>query len=723
MTERLTRIETGSVRRPATLLAAILLAVVGITAFSQWSTTKAANELDVERTSRAMNMAIAARVTQIKAIADDNAKWDDAAVALYLSGGDRDFGWRTWGATSDNPSTYDTLFAITDSGKILLGYEGGKVGRVDYGSLYGDGLRALITEVKQSGEVAGGVILVGKLPRVVGVAKVKPISPSLVRKIGNSPPIFLVFARQISPKTLAGIGEELELENIALTSLGSRPDQVGISLTDPAGYAIGRISWKPNNPGYKAFWKAWPTVGLALLLRISALILLLTYCMHLYRQLRNNALIDPLSTLPNRLALESALALHLKRGEHVALAFLDLDGFKIINDTFGHSVGDQLITECSNLASELAADCDMVARLGGDEFAVLAIGSDADKRLSKFAEQLLYRLGQPFRLGSRTIMIGVSIGIAGRTKGADSVSELMRRADIAMYASKRAGKMRATTFDVEIDRRQADAQDIDRRMRFALEQQHFQVFYQPLIGARCNRVIAVEALLRWFDPGGEEMCPDQFIPIAEESGLIDKIGLFVLDRACRDAMAWPHLQLAVNISAAQLRNPEFPAHLAKILADTGFPARRLELEITETYVVRQPEIANRVLAEIQQLGVKIALDDFGTGYASIGFLRQFNFDTLKIDRSLVIDAIADESARAMVHASVVMARALGMAVVAEGIENEAQAHFMRVAGCDFLQGWLYSHAVVADDVVALIHSMGSADEEEFDFPLPKLRAS
>jgi diguanylate cyclase (GGDEF)-like protein len=664
-------------------------------------------------------MALRGQLTQVKAVADDNANWDDAAIALYKRGGDQDFGWRTWGAVSDNENVYDTLFTINERGDVQFRYEDGKVSNADFKQRFGSGLQTLIRQAKQDGKITGGIVSVDGLPRVVGVAKVTPTTASLARQVDQFAPIFLVVARRVSPTKLAMIGDELQLENLALTK-EKLPSSV--ELKDPNGLTIGRLGWTPGNPGYKAFWRAWPTISLALVLRLAALILLLTYCLRFYRQLRRNALVDALSDLPNRLALETELARNLKRGEHAALAFLDLDGFKAINDTYGHSVGDELIKECSKLASELASDCTMVARLGGDEFAVLACGINAEERLSEFAEVLLHRLGQPFHLGSRTMMIGVSIGMSARAKGADDVTELMRRADIAMYASKRTGKMRVTKFDVEIDQRQAEAHDIDRRMRVALDEGHFQVFYQPLIGARCSRVVSLEALLRWNDPDGAIVGPDQFIPIAEETGLIDRIGLLVLDRACRDGLAWPGLQLAINVSAAQLRNPDFPARLAEILRETGFPAHRLELEITETYVVQQPEIANRVLAEIQQLGVKIALDDFGTGYASIGFLRQFNFDTLKIDRSLVVDAISDDGARAMVHASIVVARALGMAVVAEGIENEAQAHFMRVAGCDHLQGWLYSPAVAAHEVASLVNSIANATQAELDLPVAVARA-
>ena len=710
-----------TIGRPLMLLGLMLLGVVGLSVFSQWSTIFAANDIDVERTSRAMRMAITSEVARVESVAEDNANWDDAANALYGRYSDQGFGWRSWGAVSDNENVYDTLFTIDDSGNMAFRFEQGKVSRADYGQLYGAGLKSLIKEVSGRSGAVGGLLLVGGVTRFVAVAKVTPTSPALAKKLANLPPIYLVVSRRISSTMLATIGNGLQLDNVALNDNSSG---ASIPLSTRDGKVIGQLGWSPDNPGFKAFKKASPTVGLALVLRVGALVLLLIYCFRFYAQLHRNALVDSLSRLPNRVALEFELERHRKRSQHIALAFLDLDGFKAVNDTYGHHVGDQLIRECATLASGLASECQMVARLGGDEFAVLACGVNAEEKLQRFSEMLLRRLSQPFHLQNRTIMIGVSIGLATSEQGSVDVTELMRRADIAMYASKRAGKMRMTVFDIAIDQQQAAAHEIDRRMRHALDNDEFQLVYQPLIGARDNKVVALEALLRWNDQDGNAVEPSLFVPIAEQTGLIDRIGLFVMERACRDAISWGDLMLTINVSAAQLRNPDFPQHLAGLLAETGFPAHRLELEITETYVVLQPEIANRVLSEIQKLGVRIALDDFGTGYASIGFLRQFNFDTLKIDRSLVVDAIADDGARAMVHASVVMARALGMAVVGEGIENEAQAHFMRVAGCDYLQGWLYSVAVAPTDVMNLVGSIeGVGPAVDHLNPARRLRAS
>ena len=267
-----------------------------------------------------------------------------------------------------------------------------------------------------------------------------------------------------------------------------------------------------------------------------------------------------------------------------------------------------------------------------------------------------------------------------------------------MYASKRGGKMRCTWFSDDFDRSREATQKLDEELRGALAKGEFTVAYQPLVDARSGEVVAVESLLRWDRADGKKIGPNIFIPVAEESGLINGIGLWVMERSCRDALAWPTIKLSVNISAAQLRNPEFPFQLGQILEETGFPPERLELEITETCLVIDPVVAERCLNVIRDFGVSISLDDFGTGYASIGFLRQFRFEKLKIDRSLVTDAQSDEGSRAMMLSSISVARAMNMDVTAEGVETEEQADLVRAAGCDQIQGWLYHKAMPADQV-------------------------
>jgi EAL domain-containing protein (putative c-di-GMP-specific phosphodiesterase class I) len=281
-----------------------------------------------------------------------------------------------------------------------------------------------------------------------------------------------------------------------------------------------------------------------------------------------------------------------------------------------------------------------------------------------------------------------------------AMSELLRRAAMAMYASKEGGKNRCTWFADEFDKKRDVAQNLEGELREALRLQEFRLAYQPLVNAQTGDIIAVEALLRWQRADGSMVAPGDFIPVAEQCGLIYPLGLWVLRKACREALDWDGIKLSVNVSPAQLRNPEFPIQLGQILEETGFPSARLELEITETYLISDPVVANRNLDIIRQFGVGIALDDFGTGYASIGFLRNFRFEKLKLDRTMIVEAGQDHGSMAMMASSIAVARAMDMEVTAEGVETEAQAEMVRAAGADQIQGWYYYKAITASEIRA-----------------------
>nr|WP_272916578.1 bifunctional diguanylate cyclase/phosphodiesterase [Tsuneonella aeria] len=408
---------------------------------------------------------------------------------------------------------------------------------------------------------------------------------------------------------------------------------------------------------------------------------------------------DSLTGLPNRRALHDDAIRLARPGDEIALALIDLDGFKSVNDHYGHAVGDIALCRCAELLKEICGAEARVYRLGGDEFAVLKVGSIAGTILEGICRGMIDRLTAPIDVDDRRIVLGASVGLS-RSTGLDGLgsSELLRRSDVAMYASKRGGKMRCTWFSDDFDRSRESIRLLDDELRQALVAGEFVTVYQPLVDARSGKVVAVECLLRWERPDGRKIGPHVFIPVAEESGLINSIGLWVLETACRDALAWPGITLSVNISAAQLRNPEFPIQMGQILEETGFPPGRLELEITETCLVLDPVVAERSLNLIRGFGVNISLDDFGTGYASIGFLRQFRFEKLKLDRSLVTQAQGDEGSRAMMLSSISVARAMRMDVTAEGVETQQQADLVRAAGCDQIQGWLYYKAMPASEV-------------------------
>ncbi|WP_332310390.1 putative bifunctional diguanylate cyclase/phosphodiesterase [Altererythrobacter lutimaris] len=421
------------------------------------------------------------------------------------------------------------------------------------------------------------------------------------------------------------------------------------------------------------------------------------------RELEDLGRRDGLSGLANRHALHQDFARSVRRNPEAALALIDLDGFKQVNDHLGHFVGDQVIRHCAAMLKEICGKDARCYRLGGDEFAILVHGPVAGTILEGICRNFIDELEAPVPIGDRRLAIGASIGLAG-TNEVDSLSssELLRRADVAMYASKRFGRMRSTWYDEDFDRDREAVQELDDELRQALANDEFALVYQPLVDAKTQAIVAVEALIRWNRPDGKAVGPHVFIPVAEETGMINPIGLWVLRKACEDALDWAPLAVSVNISAAQLRNAEFPVKLGQILEETGFPAERLELEITETFLVMDSNVAERSLEIIRGFGVKVALDDFGTGYASIGFLRQFRFEKLKLDRSLVVDAGEDEGSRAMMLSSVTLARALKMGVAAEGVETTEQAEMAKAAGCDQIQGWLYYKAMPPQEVSELL---------------------
>src|SRR6187402_718390 len=443
---------------------------------------------------------------------------------------------------------------------------------------------------------------------------------------------------------------------------------------------------------------AWGIVATGSMAYGIAVILLVRFGLTSIGQLEDLSLTDSLAAMPNRRALHIDYQ-RSPEGQERALALLDLDGFKSVNDQYGHFVGDRLIKECARLLADVCGGDARAYRLGGDEFAILVAGPIAGNILEGICHTLISRLGQALLVDDRKLTVGASIGLS-RSSGRDALSssELLRRSDMAMYASKEGGKNRCTWFSDDFDRSRDVTQQVEEDLREALKRGEFLLAYQPLVDARSDEIVAVEALLRWKQSDGTMISPAVFIPVAEKCGLIYPIGLWVLRTACREALDWDGIKLSINVSPAQLRNPEFPIELGHILEETGFPPARLELEVTETYLVTDPLVANRNLDVIRKFGVGIALDDFGTGYASIGFLRNVRFEKLKLDRTMVVDAGMDNGSLAMFTSSIAVARAMDMEVTAEGVETQAQADLVRTAGCDHIQGWYYYKAITAEEI-------------------------
>lgn len=413
---------------------------------------------------------------------------------------------------------------------------------------------------------------------------------------------------------------------------------------------------------------------------------------------------DDLTNLPNRALLRERLQrelAHSQRNESkLALLFLDLDRFKSVNDTLGHEGGDQLLRVAADRLRACVRDCDTVARLGGDEFVVLLTGLENPQQAAMIARQILAVLAQPFQINGAECFIGASIGVSVFPADGSVAGDLLKHADIAMYRAKAAGRGRYVFFADSMDVEQRARARMEHELRQAIARNQMAVHYQPRIGLHDGRLLGAEALLRWNHPELGHVPPATFIPLAEELGLIDEIGSWVMHRACEQFAAWQTAgyafgTLAVNVSGRQFKTDNLTAVVQQALDSCGLAARTLEIEVTEGILIDDIESVIGVLYQLKAIGVSVALDDFGTGYSSMAYLRRLPIDVLKIDQSFVRELADDEGARSIVKAIIAMAHALHKSVVAEGVESLAQAALLREWGCEEAQGYYFSHPLAA----------------------------
>jgi diguanylate cyclase (GGDEF)-like protein len=415
---------------------------------------------------------------------------------------------------------------------------------------------------------------------------------------------------------------------------------------------------------------------------------------------------DALTGLPNRLQLrervDQALA-QRTQGARVALFSLDLDGFRDVNEAVGQPAGDQVLRQVAERLLACVRDGDTVARLGGDEFAVVQVGIEKGEAASALARRLLAALAKPFLVDERTVELGASIGIALAPEDGASHDQLLHHAQLALDQCRRERRGAFCFFTAEMDAAAQRRRALESDLRQALERGEFQSVYQPIIELASGRVSGFEALLRWRHPSRGTVSPVEFIPVAEEMGLIVPIGAWMLRRACADAATWPDgTRVAVNVSAIQFRDPNLVATVATALADSGLPASRLEIEITESLLLEDEAATGAMLHRLRGLGVRIAMDDFGTGYSSLGSLRSFPFDKIKIDQSFIRDLDSKPDSRAIVRAIIGLGRSLGMRTTAEGVETRAILDILRAEGCAEAQGYLFSRPCAAARVPGLL---------------------
>ncbi len=692
------------------IVTAFFMAIAGILAvliaISVRDMTGAATTIDDARASHAATAAMRALEAHLSATVQDNTVWDDGYEHI-TSDSAKEFADSTWGQSSDDNPLFDAAVVLTPERGVLSSYKKGR--GFDPFAYFGPSLNGIVSSADASGRMP--VVSFVRTPDGLAIMAACNIQPYDKQTSVTGPFHTLILARFLSTEALADIEQTFDLNDLRL---GEAPGAglLNIPLAGADGTILGYLQWPSRDPGTMIYDRARGYLLTAAFILFAFLLAVLVTGIFSTRMLqrsadraRHRATHDALSGLLNRAGILERLDQAIAGGKAgLVLHLIDLDGFKGVNDAWGHAVGDELIKlVAERVKSRLPADA-LFARLGGDEFAV---ATDAGRKAGSakrpaLAQSIVECLSEPFMIGGRTIEIGGSIGTVTATEDVTDALELLRRADMALYTAKEGGRGQAIDFTADLDRDRLNAAELENRLRQALEKQDIHVAYQPLFDAKGGRVCGVEALAQWSPETGR-ISPEIFITIAERSGLIDQLGMQVLKVSIDQAKQWSGLQLSVNVSPIQLRNPNFPADVIALLDQTGFDPRRLTLEITEGVLMSNPEQARRAIEMLRNAGVKFALDDFGCGYASIGALRTFGFDRMKIDRSLV-NGLDNREGTEVLTATISLARALNIPVTAEGIETQEQADALTISGCDQLQGFLLGRPMAGSAITALLRS-------------------
>lgn len=696
------------------LVAAVFIlvaaALAGLVAGSIATITTTADEIDDQRALQATSGAVHALRKQMAATLRDNAYWDDAYAEVNA---ETRIDWivENWASPTADYPLYDTAIVVDSRNLPIVAFRKGVPMDVPPSAFFDDFQALLDTarRAKISDKVPVHFARSSAGTELIGAAAIRPFDGD--ESLDPAGSYVLVFAKLITPAVVAEVSDSFAIAGLRLDSKAAA-GRLAVVLKGVSSNDVAFFTWPAMAPGTKSYEKVdgdLRTAGATLLLFLCAIGVAGGLTVRNLRKSehasRHRALHDSLTGLLNRAGLleNVAAASHWARlnGKQLKLHFIDLDGFKAVNDAWGHAVGDALIIAVARRLRDALPNDAFAARLGGDEFAAVTLEEVGADLIPNFGRRLQDALASVFEVDGRSIEIGCSIGVAVSERGVVEAGELMRRADIALYRAKDLGRGMTIDFDNSFDDDAFQRAELERQLRATLLNEDISVVFQPLIDARSGAVSGVEALARWRKEDGVAVSPDVFIPLAERAGMIDLLGMQVLRTSLNAAAAWPRLGLSVNVSPLQLKNPYFVEQVKAAIKAADFDARRLSVEVTEGVLISNPEQSRRAIDGLKKIGVKVALDDFGSGYASLGSLRRFGFDRLKVDRSLVAALERDQNAGAVLQATVALANALRIPVTAEGIETEQQATAVRLSGCDELQGYLFSRPMSADAVTAL----------------------
>lgn len=564
---------------------------------------------------------------------------------------------------------------------------------------------------------AGGMV---RTAAGVEIITVGSAVPDKIDRLFNHAPVYFVTLRPLDLAANSPIRRDLLLSDLSLRlAPGQSTHDNAIALDAVDGARLGWLRWTAKSPGSVILARAAPMLWAWMVLFAGVLIgggVVLRRSGQITRELlaseaqaRHNALHDAMSGLPNRVHYMERLRLDLAaciagtaRGD-MFVGHIDLDGFKTVNDTLGHHVGDELVRQVAvRLRRHLPAS-DFIARFGGDEFVVLRRGEGARAMADQLGRDVMAVLREPFAISGNTIDITCSCGISWGPTQSEDPGELLRRADIALYRAKQRGRSRYRCFTRDMDASLKLRLELETELRRAIIRNELTIAYQPIVGTVAGDIVGVEALLRWQHAERGAIRPDLFVPIAERGGLMIALGNWMLRAVFAECRTWPACDVSVNLSPIQIMASDFVANMATIVAETGIDPARVVLEITEGVMLDRSDHVFTVLRELGRMGFRIALDDFGNGYSSLSYLRLFQFERIKIDRSFLSNIESDADANAILCTIAQLGQSLRMKVVAEGVETETQRRLVQAAGCEMAQGYLFWKAMPAQDARKLLN--------------------
>ncbi|MBK8543719.1 MAG: EAL domain-containing protein [Caulobacteraceae bacterium] len=709
--------------------------LVAIVAYAGWSANRTAIVRERQLVENALDQSVSSVLDQQKAI----AWWDDAVANAQRRPLDLDWIDTNMGLYFYETYGHDEVFIIDSSNQPIYATVNGE--RSDATAAYSahsEMFDQIVREARRGadetlrrrdrafsesqgnysallgasfGRWAGHIMTVDGEPAVVSTIS---IVPNLDANLLHGEPHLLLSVVKIDEAFMAQVGGSLLIPDLSLSHDAVRGSGIlSEAFAADDGTPMGYLNWTPRQPGRSLLLFLLPLVALGVLgagwltyLMINRLKRASGDLADREAQSRHQALHDALSGLPNRHHFVEHLQeqldglLQTRNNGRVVVAYIDVDRFKDVNDTMGHAAGDTLIMGVAQRLRQTLSREDFLSRFGGDEFAVLR-GANSPQAAEELAERLRKSFEESFEVYGQHIKMTASIGIAMSPDHGMSPQELMRHADIALYQGKNQGRDKAMIFCAEMAAEVEQRREVEVELHAALEARELKLHYQPLISCADGSVTGVEALLRWSHPTKGDISPGVFVPIAEEAGLMPALGAFVIERAFEESKAWPDLEISINLSPVQFRHVDLVELLEELLKKHDVNPHRIVFEVTEGVLMESSDRNRQILEQVRSMGFKIALDDFGTGYSSLRYLCDFRFDKIKIDRAFVTGIHERKRAMTIIQSVVTLGRGLGMEIVAEGVETEAEASVMRLVGVTELQGFFFSRAVPAAQVAEL----------------------